>query len=389
MKYTFALIDIQDPEPAYLDCNATTPLDPNARATIIDWLTDGIGNAGSRTHVYGQRAKKVVQYAREQVGAVVGVSPEEVLFTSGATESNNIAILGLVSHGKSAGRRHIVSTAIEHKAVLEPLQVLESMGFEISLVRPAATGAVTADSILAAVRPDTLLVSVMHANNETGAKQPITEIATMLENHAAYFHVDAAQGYGKDLKGLRHSRIDLISVSSHKVYGPAGIGALIMRRRGLKRPPLTPLTHGGGQERGLRPGTLPVPLVIGFGVAAEKAVAENEWRNERCKQIRHDALTAIAPLNARIHADPDITLPHVLNFSVPGVDSEAVMVAVKDIAAVSNGSACTSQNYSPSHVLDAMGLPDEAIAGAIRLSWCHMTPDVDWSGIVERISGLT
>ena len=389
MKYTFALIDIQDPEPVYLDCNATTPIDPFARAAIIDWLTDGIGNAGSRTHEFGHRAKRAVQYARERIAAVVDVSPEEVLFTSGATESNNIAILGLVPHGMSSGRRHIVSTAIEHKAVLEPLQVLESRGFEVSLVPPSATGAVTADSILAEVRSDTLLVSVMQANNETGATQPISEIARMLENHAAYFHVDASQGYGKDLKGLRHPRIDLISVSSHKVYGPSGIGALIIRRRGLKRPPLAPITHGGGQERGLRPGTLPVPLAIGFGVAAERAIAENQQRRERCKQIRDDALRAIAPLNARIHADPDITLPHVLNFSVPGVDSEAIMVAIKDIAAVSNGSACTSQNYSPSHVLEAMGLPEEAVAGAIRLSWCHMTKDVDWSGIVERISGLT
>ena len=388
MKHTFASADIQAREPAYLDCNATAPIDPAARTAVLDWLTDGIGNAGSRTHEYGMRAKRIVQDAREQVAAVVGVDPDEVLFTSGATESNNIAILGLAAHGQVTGHRHIVSTAIEHKAVLEPLQELEARGFEVSLVRPEPTGAVTAESILDALRPDTLLVSVMHANNETGAIQPLSEIATALDGHDAYLHVDAAQGYGKDLDGLRNGRIDLISASSHKVYGPLGVGALIARRRGFKRPPLTPLAYGGGQERGLRPGTLPVPLIIGFGVAAEKAMAENDQRRERCTQIRGEALAAIATLGPQLHADQNITLPHVLNFSVPGVDSEAIMVALKDIAAVSNGSACTSQNYSPSHVLLAMQLPEEAVAGAIRLSWCHMTPDVDWTAIADRISSL-
>ena len=389
MKHTFASINIQPPEPAYLDCNATAPIDPAARAAIIGWLTDEIGNAGSRTHEYGLRAKRAVQEAREQLAAVVDVSADEVLFTSGATESNNIAILGMAAHGQATGHRHIVSTAIEHKAVLEPLQVLETQGFEISLVRPEATGAVSAKSILDALRPDTALVSVMHVNNETGAIQPLSEITELMEDHDAYFHVDAAQGYGKDLDCLRHRRIDLISVSSHKVYGPLGIGALVTRRRGFKRPPLTPLAYGGGQERGLRPGTLPVPLIIGFGVAAEKALLENEQRRERCVQIRGKALAAIASLDVRFHSDPEITLPHVLNFSVAGVDSEAIMVAIKDIAAVSNGSACTSQNYSPSHVLKAMNLPDEAVAGAVRLSWCHMTHDVDWDAIVGRIRSLT
>ena len=388
MEHTFVSMNIQGRKPAYLDCNATAPIDPAARAAIIDSLTDGIGNAGSRTHEYGVRAKKMVQSAREQVAAVVGVTPDEVLFTSGATESNNIAILGLAAHGQATDRRHIVSTAIEHKAVLEPLESLETRGFEVSLVRPGETGAVTAEAILDALSPNTLLVSVMHANNETGAIQPLSDIAAVLEGHDAYFHVDAAQGYGKDLAGLRNHRIDLISVSSHKLYGPLGVGALITRRRGFKRPPLTPLTYGGGQERGLRPGTLPVPLIIGFGVAAERAVVDNEQRRERCKEIRRQALAAIEALNPRFHADHNLTLPHVLNFSVPGVDSEAIMVAIKDIAAVSNGSACTSQNYSPSHVLQAMQLPEEAVAGAVRLSWCHMTPDVDWTAITDRISSL-
>ena len=376
-------------KPAYLDCNATAPIDPAVRGAIIDWLTSEIGNAGSRTHEYGVHAKKMVQDARAQVASVVGATPDEVLFTGGATESNNIAILGLSNFGQEKGMRHIVSTAIEHKAVLEPLDALEARGFEVSLVRPEPTGAVTAKSIFDALRPDTLLVSVMHANNETGAIQPLSEIATVLKNHHAYFHVDAAQGYGKDLVGLHHPRIDLISVSSHKVYGPMGVGALIARRRGYKRPPLSPLNYGGGQERGLRPGTLPVPLLIGFGVAAERSLVDNEQRRQRCIEINREALAALTRLSPQYHADPNLTLPHVLNFSIQGVDSEAVMVAVKDIAAVSNGSACTSQSYAPSHVLKAMDLSEEAIAGAIRISWCHMTPDVDWSAIVERIASLT
>lgn len=388
MKHTFSSVGIQKTGPVYLDCNATAPMEPRVRDAVIRWLSEEIGNAGSRTHEYGLHAKRAVQAARKQVAAVIGVTEDKVLFTSGATESNNLAILGIAPHGEAEGRRHIVSTAIEHKAVLEPLEALEARGFTVTLVTPDKAGAVTAGAIRAALRPDTLLVSVMHANNETGARQPITEIAAALEDHDAYFHIDAAQGYGKDLESLRLKRIDLISVSSHKVYGPLGIGALIARRRGVKRPPMTPLTYGGGQERGLRPGTLPVPLIVGFGIAAELALKDCEMRRERCRAIRTEALGALEPLGVRVHADPKHTLPHVLNFSVAGIDSEAIMVALKGIAAVSNGSACTSQSYKPSHVLEAMGLPEEAVVGAVRLSWCHLTPDVDWQAIAERIRSL-
>ena len=387
MKHTFVSKHIQAPA-VYLDCNATAPLEPLVRESLIRWLSDEIGNAGSRTHEYGVRANRAVQAAREQVAAVVGQNANDIIFTSGATESNNLAVLGIAAHGEAAGRRHIISTAIEHKAVLEPLEALGARGFAVTLVKPEATGAVSAGAIQAALRPDTLLVSVMHVNNETGVRQPIEDIAGVLEDHDAYFHVDAAQGFGKDLNALRCQRIDLISISSHKVYGPVGVGALAIRRRGFKKPPLAPLSYGGGQERGLRPGTLPVPLIIGFGLAAELARKNSRERQERCNAIRTEALAALGPLDIRIHADPERTLPHVLNFSVEGVDSEALMVAIKDLAAVSNGSACTSQNYAPSHVLAAMGLPEAAIAGAVRLSWCHMTPAVDWRAIARRIESL-
>ena len=363
-------------------------MDPAVREALVHWLTDEIGNAGSRTHEYGLRAKRAVQRAREQVGAIVDAKVDEVLFTSGATESNNIAILGLGPYGEDTGRRHIVSTAIEHKAVLEPLEELERRGFEVTLVRSGSAGAVSAAAVRDAVRPDTLLVSVMHANNETGVLQPIAEIAELLADHEAYFHVDAAQGYGKDLAGLRPNRIDLMSVSSHKIYGPAGTGALIARRRGFKKPPLVPLVLGGGQERGLRPGTLPVPLIIALGVAAERALADHRTRRDRCHKIRIEALAALDSLPVRFHGDQERVLAHVINFSVPGIDSEAIMIALKDVAAVSNGSACTSQSYQPSHVLKAMDLPTEAVAGAVRVSWCHMTPKVNWTTVAQRIASL-
>ncbi len=388
MKRKFVLANIQEIGPAYLDCNATAPLEPAVRDALVRWFSEEIGNAGSRTHEYGLRAKKAVQAAREQVAAVVGAAADEVVFTSGATESNNIGILGLATFGEKEGRRHIVSTAIEHKAVLEPLETLQATGFTVTLVRPDSAGAVTAEAVQAALRSDTLLVSVMHVNNETGARQPIAEIASRLEGHDAYFHVDAAQGFGKELDVLRLPRIDFISISSHKIYGPVGVGALVARRRGFRKPPLSPLAYGGGQERGLRPGTLPVPLIVGLGLAAELAQKNaGKWK-ERCAAIHTEALDALSPLGIRLHTDLERTLPHVLNLSVDGVDSEALMVALKDLAAISNGSACTSQSYQPSHVLKAMGLPESAIAGAVRLSWCHMTPDVDWRAIAKRIESL-
>ena len=375
-------------KPVYLDCNATTPLDPRARDELMHWMGDVVGNAGSRTHEFGLRAKRAVQRARRQIASVISASSDEVYFTSGATESNNIAILGLVSFGKSSDKRHLVTTAIEHKAVLDPIGALEDRGFDVSVVAPDLSGAVSPDDIIAAVRPDTLLVSVMHVNNETGIRQPIEQIAQMLNGRDTYFHVDAAQGFGKELDSLRIPRIDLISISSHKIYGPVGIGALVARRRNFERPPLNPLCFGGGQERGLRPGTLPTGLIASFGAAAAAAGNEASSRANHCNTVRRKALKSLEPLGIRIHGDPDLCLPHVLNFSVDGVDSEALMLAIKQHAAISNGSACTSQHYTPSHVLSAMGLPSVAIDGAVRMSWCHMTPDVDWESIASEINAL-
>ncbi len=372
----------------YLDCNATSPLEPMVNKEVMYYLTEEFGNAGSRTHEFGTRAKKAVSYAREQVAEVVCADKRDIIFTSGATESNNLAILGLADYGQKIRCKHIVSSMIEHKAVLEPLEELSKRGFEVTLVPPNGGGRIEPEAIKAALREDTLLVSLMHVNNETGILQPIAQVADILDSHSAFFHVDAAQGFGKEFENLRHSRIDLISVSAHKIYGPKGVGALVMRRRRFKRPPLEPLIYGGGQEKGLRPGTLPVALIAGLGKAAELAIRDAEKRKKRCLILRKNILDALEPLDPIFNGAQEYVLPHVLNISFKGLDSEAVMVALKEKVAISNGSACTSQSYEPSHVLKAMNLSDEVIEGALRISWCHLTDQIDWKEIVSIIQRL-
>lgn len=355
---------------------------------VIRFLGSDFGNSGSRTHEFGAVANRAVENARRQVAQVVECDPAEVIFTSGATESDNLAILGLVDYGRRSQRTHIVSTEIEHKAVLEPLEELRNSGFEISLISPGDNGRVKSEDVLSAVRDDTLLVSVMHANNETGVIQPIDEISDGLAETDVYLHTDAAQTFGKELDGLRLQRIDMISVSGHKIFGPKGIGALIIRRRNEKRPPVEPLMYGGGQERGMRPGTMPVALVVGLGKAAEVAVRDHGARIEAVAAFRKALVRELGPLNPTIHGDQNHCMPHVLNMSFGDIDSEALMLAIKNEAAISNGSACTSAAYSPSHVLKAMNLTDDDMETATRWSWCHMTPEPDWAGIRHRLHML-
>lgn len=372
----------------YLDNNATTPTDPRVADVMYRHLVEDYGNAGSRTHAIGSQAKRAVQQAREQVAAVVDVRADDVVFTSGATESNNLAILGLEALGVSQGRQHVIASAVEHKAVLEPLERLAHRGFDVDLLPPGDRGWPDADELAARLRPDTVLVSTMHANNETGVLLPLDDYAEVLCDHDAYWHVDAAQGFGKEFDLLRHGRIDLISVSAHKVFGPKGVGALIMRRRGFTRPKLAAVMVGGGQERGLRPGTLPVHQIVGFGLAAELAAAERQQRRRKCVEYRETVLEALSPLEPVINGDPGRALPHVLNVSFPGSDAEALMVTLKDLVAVSNGSACTSESYEPSHVLKAMGLSDDRITSALRFSWSHLSEHPDWDTIRDRIRSL-
>ena len=373
---------------AYLDCNATSPLDPTVREVVLQYLDEDFGNAGSRTHEYGNRAKQAVQRARDLVATSVGAKRDEIIFTSGATESLNLAILGIADALTVQSRTHVVTSSIEHKAVLEPLAELARNGFEITFVRPRSSGRVDADDLMAAVRPETGLVCLMHVNNETGVIQPLESVGAGLRDHPAYFLVDAAQGLGKRTADLRLRRIDLMSLSAHKCYGPKGVGALVMRRRAFERPPLRPLMYGGGQERGLRPGTLPVHLIAGFGAAVETACANEDRWTARNAQLKATFLDALAPLHPVLHGDQEQVLPTTVNLSIPGIDSEAAIVALKGIAAISNGSACTSHKYEPSHVLQAMELPPEQIAGALRFSWCHMTPDIDFGRVMETLASL-
>lgn len=366
----------------YLDCAATTPVDRRVQSEVLTYLEHEFGNAGSRTHAYGDRARSAVETARNQVAALAAVSRSEIIFTSGATESNNLALLGLAEYGRREGKMHLVSTQIEHSAVLEPLQALAQQGFTLTLVPPTHGGYVEAESIREAVQDDTLLVSVMQINNETGIRQPIEEIAKILAPHPAYFHVDAAQGFGKENTPLQQERIDLISLSGHKLYAPKGIGALIARRRNRQRPPLTPLMFGGGQELGLRPGTLPVPLIVGLGKAAELAQSEATARTNSCLCYRMRLLEVLRPLNPVIHGDPQRSVSHIVNLSFPGIESEEAIQSVREIVAISNGAACTSQSRVCSHVLSAMRLSAEQITGALRFSWCHTTPEPDWEQLV-------
>jgi len=374
-----------DNRPIYLDCNATTPIEPSVCDKVSHFLAEEMGNAASRTHVWGTKAKQAVQSARQQVANVVKAKNDEVIFTSGATESNNIALLGLAAYGEKTGKKHVITTQIEHKAVLEPLTNLEERGFEVSYIPVGEKGWIDPEALAEKVRSDTLAVSIMHANNETGVVQPISQIAEILSDHSAFLHIDAAQGFGKEIEPLCNSRIDMISISAHKIFGPKGIGSLVVRRRGFKRLPLEPIMFGGGHERGLRPGTLPVPIIVGLGEAAELALTSFSGREQACRIIREKAVRALMSIGGIINGDNEKIMPHVLNISFPGLDSEAAIVALKDVVAISNGSACTSQSYAPSHVLEGMGLDEERIKSALRISWCHMTPDVDWDEVAKRL----
>jgi cysteine desulfurase len=373
--------------PLYLDYNATTPLDRRVFEAMTPFFLEEVGNAGSRTHLFGQWAKEAVEKARSQVAGLIGAKPEEIIFTSGATESNNISLLGLARHGSETGRKHILSTAIEHKAVLEPLGRLRELGFEVELLPVTSGGYVEPDAVKGRLRSDTLLVSVMHANNETGVLQPVSEISQILADTETYFHTDAAQTYGKEVEALRRLRCDFLSISGHKIYGPKGIGALYARRSGRRRP-LEPLTLGGGQEMGLRAGTLPVPLVVGLGKAAELAGQEFRERREAAREVKDQFIGDLPEIDYRINGDLKRTLSHVVNVSFPGVDSEALMLALRSEIAISNGSACTSASYSPSHVLKAMGLSDDRIASAVRISWGPGITEIPSELIIITVRGM-
>jgi len=373
----------------YLDCNATAPLEPEVVEKINHYLTIDFGNEGSHTHEFGSTAKKAVQEARDNIVSLVDASRNEIIFTSGATESNNIAILGLKEFGIKNNKKHIITSTIEHKAVLEPIEELRKLGFEIDVLPVDKSGKVNPENIKKKLKEETLLVSIMHVNNETGIIQPIEKICKVIENYDCFFHVDGAQGFGKELDTLKNKRIDLISISGHKIYGPKGIGALITRLRNFNKPPLQPLFFGGGQESKLRPGTLPVHLIAGLGVAAKVAKRDIKNRKTKNKIIFDKIINLIKDLKGELNGDEKYLLGNCVNFSVPGVDAEAFMLTTKDLISISNGSACTSSTYEPSHVIEAMSNDKDILRGAVRISWCHLTNDkIPIEEIYKRLKNI-
>jgi len=373
----------------YLDCNATTPIEPEVVEKMNNYLTTDFGNEGSHTHSFGSVAKKAVQEATDQVVSLVNASRNEIIFTSGATESNNIAILGLKEFGLNNNKKHIIASAIEHKAVLEPIEELEKLGFDVDIINVDQSGRVNPKDIKDKIREETLLLSIMGVNNETGIIQPISEIIEIVKDHDCYFHVDAAQMYGKDIDTLSNKRIDLISISGHKIFGPKGIGALITRLRNFNKPPLQPLFFGGGQQAKLRPGTLPVHLIVGLGTAAKIAKKNFRRRQEQNKIIFNQILKLMKSLNGNLNGDEKYLLGNCINFSIPTVDAEAFMLTTKDLISISNGSACTSSTYEPSHVIKAMNNNENIVKGAVRISWCHLTENkIPIEEIKERLENI-
>ncbi len=374
---------------AYFDFAATTPVDERVAQVVVHFMREEFGNSGSRTHAYGVSARNAVEAARRAVADVVGATEDEVIFTSGATESDNLAILGLAAHLESVGRRHIVTSAVEHKAVLEPLEHLESRGFEVTYLGVDEYGLVSPTELAAALRDDTGLVSIMHVNNETGVIQPLADFAAGLAEHPAFFHVDAAQGFGKELELLRLPRIDLISVSGHKIYAPKGVGALVTRKRnGRERPPIQPLMYGGGQERGIRPGTVPVALVAGLGEAARIAIQDHRERMEAARRVERQILEFVEAAGGMVNGDRARAIPHIVNASFRGLDSEAFIVATKSLVAISNGAACSSHAYERSHVLEAMNLVKWRVGGAVRFSFSHESRMPDPNELIHTIESI-
>lgn len=355
----------------YLDYNASAPIDQRVLDEMILAYQNKVGNADSRTHSYGENARNAVENARKQVANLLGISSDEVFFTSGATESNNIALQGLKEYAEKTGKKHIVTTSIEHKAILETAKYMELNGYEVDFVNPNESGQISVESILEKLREDTLLVSVMHVNNETGVIQPVLELGEEIQKRGILFHIDATQSCGKLVEEIRNLKYDMLSFSAHKLMGPQGVGALILKRKSYKRPPIKGIMFGGQQEQGIRPGTIPVALVVGCGKACEIAEHEYKENEKHFLQIKQAILSVLeeSGLKYQVNGNQNVCVSNTLNIAIEGVSSEALMISSKQYCGISNGSACTSSNYSPSYVLVAMGLDISRIESSLRLSW--------------------
>ena len=364
--------------PIYLDYAATTPVDPRVAEKMIPHLTSSFGNPASRSHAYGWQAEAAVETARAQVAELVGADPREIIWTSGATESDNLAIKG-AAHFHRAKGNHLITLATEHKAVLDTMRELEREGFQVTYLKPQPNGLLDLETFKAALRPETILASIMLVNNEIGVIQDIAAIGAVCRERGILFHVDAAQAHGKVAIDLSTLPVDLMSFSAHKTYGPQGIGALYVRRR--PRVHLAPLIHGGGHERGLRSGTLPTHQIVGMGEAYRLAGELMVEENARVRALRDRFLAGIADMEeVYLNGDLEQRVPHNLNVSFNFVEGESLMMAVKELA-VSSGSACTSASLEPSHVLRALGRSDELAHSSLRITLGRYTTaqDIDFA----------
>jgi cysteine desulfurase len=376
--------------PIYMDNAATTACDPRVVEAMLPYFTEKFGNPGSRNHAYGWESEEAVDTARRQVAALLGADRKEIVFTSGATESNNIAIKGAAylyanAPAGSEKRGHIVTSTIEHKAVLDPCKRLEREGFEVTYIRPGPDGVTTAEMVREAMREDTILVTIMWANNEIGTINEVPEIGRLCHERGVLFHTDATQWAGKMPVDVVADEIDLLSMSGHKIYGPKGVGALYVRRR-KPRVRLQALADGGGQERNFRPGTLNVTGIVGLGKACEIAAAEMDAERERLLGLRRrleDLLAAELDV-IQINGHAEKRLPHLTNISFGFVEGEGLMMACKDIA-MSSGSACTSASLEPSYVLKGLGVGDELAHSSLRLSMGRWTTEEEAEFAAEKI----
>ena len=370
--------------PIYLDYQSTTPVDPRVLEAMLPWFTEKFGNPGSVTHPYGREAEAAVERARAQVAALIGAEGREIVFTSGATEANNLALKGAARFHRDE-RDHIVTLATEHKCILESARALEREGFRVTILPVEPDGLVDLARLEAALGERTGVVSVMAAHNEIGVLQPLAEIGALCRARGVLFHTDAAQAFGKIPLDVDAMAIDLLSISGHKTYGPKGVGALYVRRRPRAR--IAPLLDGGGQERGLRSGTLPTPLIVGLGEAAEIAGNEMRGEAERLLALREQFLSGIraAVPSVRLNGDPVRRLPANLNLTFPGIGALELMEACQGLA-LSTGSACTAAEVEPSYVLRALGVSDELGRSSFRIGLGRFTSERDVDFAVDALS---
>jgi cysteine desulfurase len=369
--------------PIYLDNNATTPMDPRVLETMLPFFTDNFGNAASRNHPFGWKAEEAVDYAREQIAALINADAREIIFTSGATESNNLALKGVYEMYAEKGN-HFITVETEHKAILDTCKHIEKLGAEITYLKTDSEGMITVKQVEDAIRPNTVLVSIMYANNEIGVIQPIREIAALCKGKGVLFHTDATQAVGKIPVDVMADGIDIMSFSAHKMYGPKGVGVLFVRRKN-PRVKVTAQMDGGGHERGMRSGTLNVPGIVGMGKACELCRLEMAADTARISKMRDRLEKELLTLEeAYVNGNTQHRLPHVSNMSFKYVEGEGLIMGVKNIA-VSSGSACTSASLEPSYVLKALGLDDELAHSSLRFGLSRFTTDEEIDYAISHV----